>query len=118
MSSLFAPPVRQIAVAVLLLVAMAAGAYSARLIASALGRARALDLIRGIRVAVIALVSSLTALGISSSESGFVVLGALILGEELYETGVLALIIRLGDRDSPGRHTMTAGAAGTPTARP
>jgi len=98
MRSLFAPPLNGIAVTALVLVAITAAAYSARLIASALGHARALDLIRGIRVAVISLVSAITALGVSSSESGWVVLGSLILAEELYETGVLALIIRLGDR--------------------
>ena len=37
------------------------------------------------------------ALGIYSGQNGFLVLGALVLGEELYETGVLALIIRRGE---------------------
>jgi len=97
MSSLFAPPINHIAVAALLLVAAAAAVHGARLIARGLVHARALDLIRGIRLAVITLVASFAALGVSASESGWVVLGALILGEELYETGVLALIIRLGD---------------------
>ena len=45
--------------------------------------------------------------------SGLVILGALILGEELYETGLLATIIRLGDRGSSAPPL----AASTPTSR-
>jgi len=39
--------------------------------------------------------------GLLSAQTGFVIiLGAIILGEELYETGILAVIIRLGERGS------------------
>jgi hypothetical protein len=65
---------------------------------SALGRSDALHLIRGIRVLIIGLVAALSALSIASANSGFLIVGLLILAEEIYETGTLAAIIRLGDR--------------------
>jgi hypothetical protein len=33
-----------------------------------------------------------------SGRTGFITFGAIILAEELYETGVLALFVRLGER--------------------
>jgi len=97
MTHLEDPGLRTIVVAMLALGALLLGARSARIVAGALRHARALDLIRGIRVGILAFVAGCFALGIYSGQNGFLVLGALVLGEELYETGVLALIIRRGE---------------------
>jgi hypothetical protein len=100
---LYEPPTSQIVAGVLVLLGTYAAGRSVRLVTRGLRRATPLDLIRGIRVLVLALVAGLAALGVLSGRSGFVVLGALILAEELYETGVLALIIRHGDRSAGER---------------
>jgi len=99
--SFYEPPISRIVVGALLLVGTYAAAHSARLVATGLRHAAALDLIRGIRVGIVAFVSGVIAVGVLSAETGYVILGALILGEELYETGILAVIIRLGERESP-----------------
>jgi hypothetical protein len=65
---------------------------------AALGRGDALRLIRGIRVLIMGLVADLAALTFATGNTGFLVIGLLILAEEVYETGALAAIIRLGDR--------------------
>jgi hypothetical protein len=98
MTYLYESPVSQIVVAGLLLLAAGLATRSARIIAGALRHARAPELIRGIRIGILAFVAAVSALGILSAQTGFVVLGGLVLAEELYETGVLALIIRRGDR--------------------
>jgi hypothetical protein len=82
----------------LVLIGAMAAARGARLLVQGLGEATALDLVRGIRAIVIAFVAGLFAVGVLSAETGFLTFGALILAEELYETGTLALIIRLGNR--------------------
>jgi hypothetical protein len=98
MAHLEDPGIRTMVVGLLVLAALLLGARAARMIAGALRHARALDLIRGIRVGILAFVAGCFGLGVHSGRSGFIVLGALVLGEELYETGVLALIIRRGER--------------------
>jgi hypothetical protein len=98
MMNLHEPPISQIIAALLRLVATCSAAASARLIARGLRLASALDLVRGIRLCVLALVATLCAVGLLSGRLGFVTMGAIILGEELYETGVLAAIICLGER--------------------
>ena len=37
---------------------------------------------------------------IMSRQTGFLVLGLLVLGEELYETGLVAFVIRLGEAEA------------------
>jgi hypothetical protein len=91
-------PIGAILVACLLALATALGLRSARIVRAALLDARALDLVRGIRVAILAFVAAVSALGVHSGQAGFLVLGGLVLAEELYETGVLALILRRGER--------------------
>ena len=95
--TLYEPPVSHILAALLVL----AGAYAAvagvRMMSSALRRGDALRLIRGIRVLILGLVAGLAALTFAIGNTGFLVIGLLILAEELYETGALAAIIRLGD---------------------
>jgi ABC-type amino acid transport system permease subunit len=81
---------------------------SVRLVARGVRLARSLDIIRGIRLLVLALAASLAAIGVASGKLGFVVVGAIILAEELYETGLVAAIIRFGERTvspTPGELT-------------
>ena len=56
-----------------------------------------LRLVRGIRGIVVGLGAGAIASGILFGQMGFVVLGAVFLAEELYETGILILILR-GDQ--------------------
>ncbi len=99
--SLYEPPTNQIIAGFLVLAGMWAAARSTRLVARGLRQARSLDVVRGIRVCILALVAGILAVGLLSAQTGFVIiLGAIILGEELYETGILAVIIRLGERGS------------------
>ena len=90
------------AIAATLLVAagLYAGVTGARRLARGLRHAQALDVVRGIRRLVIALAAGAVAGGVLTGQTGFVVLGAVFLGEELYETGVLALILRSSAADS------------------
>ena len=98
--SLYEPPTNQIIAGFLVLAGMWAAARSTRLVARGLRQAKSLDVVRGIRVCILALVAGILAVGLLSAQTGFVILGAIILGEELYETGILAVIIRLGERGS------------------
>lgn len=63
-----------------------------------LGQALPLDVVPGLRGRAISLGAAAFATGILSAQTGFLVLGAVFLAEELYETGILAVIIRLGER--------------------
>src|SRR5262245_14805304 len=71
---------------------------SVRLVARGVRFARPLDIIRGIRLLALALAAGLGAIGVVSGKMGFVIVGTLILAEELYETGLVATIIRFGNR--------------------
>jgi len=100
MANLYAAPVSYgIAVALVVFAAWAC-ARGARRVSDGLAGGSALELVLGIRLAVFALVAGFFAVGVLSARSGFVTVGAIILAEELYETGVLALIVRLGDRSA------------------
>ena len=96
--TLYEPPVSHILMALLVL----AGAYAAvagvRMMRTALKRGDALHLIRGIRILILGLVTGFAALTFATGNTGFLVIGLLTLAEEIYETGMLAAIIRLGDR--------------------
>jgi hypothetical protein len=96
--TLYEPPVSHILAALLVLAGAYAAAAGVGMMSSALGRGDALRLIRGIRVLILGLVAGLAALTFAIGNTGFLVIGLLILGEELYETATLAAIIRLGDR--------------------
>jgi hypothetical protein len=109
MESLYAPPTNQIVAGLLAVAGSLAALRGARLVGRGLRHARPLDLVRGIRLWVLALVAGVFAVGLLSAQAGFLILGAIILGEELYETGLLAVIIRSGERRSaewpPGPRT-------------
>src|SRR5947207_12459075 len=83
MAIVYEPPISHLVAAVLFLAAAHCAARSARLVARGLRRAGSLDLIRGIRVCVFALVAALFAVAVLSARPGFIVLGSLILAEEL-----------------------------------
>ncbi len=98
MPSLYEPPVNEIIAGLLVLVGSYSAARGGRLLGRGFRQATASELVRGIRGCIIAVVAGIFALGVLSAETGFLILGAIILGEELYETGILAALIRFGDR--------------------
>jgi hypothetical protein len=53
-------------------------------------------LIRGIRGIVVAVAAASLAAGLATASTGLLAFGAVFLGEELYETGVVALVLRAG----------------------
>jgi hypothetical protein len=102
MEGVYAAPLNEIAAALLALVAVLSAVRGARAVARGLRAARSLDLVRGIRACVVALAAVAFAAGALLAQSGLVVLGLVFLAEEIYETGVLALIIRSGERSTAG----------------
>lgn len=88
----------EIVAGLLLVIGVASGLRSLRRLRAGLRRARSLDVVRGIRNGVVAVVAIVLATGVLMEESGLLVLAIVFLGEELYETGVLAAIIRAGER--------------------
>ena len=95
-------PTSAIIAGVLILVAAVSLTRGTRRLVRGLGDADSLAVVRGLRGWVVALALGAGALGVLSGQSGFVVLGGVFLGEELYETGVLALIIRVSERQPTG----------------
>ena len=91
-------PWNEIVAALLLLIGGVAAWHGVRRVGSGLRHARSLDIIHGIRSSVIALAALAFAGGVLLEQTGLFVLGAVFLGEELYETGLLAAIIRAGER--------------------
>jgi hypothetical protein len=98
----------KIAGAVLVLLAVCAAVRGARRLARGLREAASLEVVRGIRCTVVAVVASIFALGLLTMHTGLFVLGGVFLAEELYETGVVIAAIRWGDR----RAVDEGGAAG------
>jgi hypothetical protein len=82
--------------------AFAALTHGARLVARALRRAddpaSSLWLIRGIRGVVVAVAAASLAAGLLSASTGLLAFGVVFLGEELYETGVVARVLRAARR--------------------
>jgi hypothetical protein len=64
-----------------------------------------LELVRGIRALVTAAAVGVGALALLTGERGLLAFAAVFLAEELYETGVLALIIRASGEAEPARAT-------------
>ena len=104
MESLYAAPLNEIAAALLALIGMLSAVRGVRAVGRGLREARSLDLVRGIRACVIALAAAAFAAGALLAQGGLVVLGLVFLAEELYETAVLALIIRSGERSAAGAY--------------
>ncbi len=98
MVSLYAPPLNQLAAGLLVLIGLGSAWWGARRLARGLRDARSLEVVQGLRGLVIAVAAVAVAVGLLSGRKGFVVFGAVFLGEELYETGVLSAIIAWGER--------------------
>jgi len=62
--------------------------------------------VRGLRGIIVALCMAALAVGTVLGQVWLVVFGALWLAEEIYETGVLALILRAGARESERSSTV------------
>jgi len=71
----------------------------------ALRECESLELVRGIRGLVTALAVAVFALALLTGERGLLAFAAVFLAEELYETGVLVLIIRSSGEAAPARAT-------------
>jgi hypothetical protein len=91
------PPISRIVAGLLVLVGVFFAARGARQLLRGLRHAVPLEVVRGIRGCVVAMALGAFTIGILAAQSGFFVLGAVFLGEELYETGILAAIIRSGE---------------------
>jgi hypothetical protein len=76
------------------LVAIYAAVTGARRLARGLREASSLAVVRAIRRLVTAVAAAVVALAMLVGEHGLLVFAAVFLAEELYETGVLALILR------------------------
>lgn len=97
MVSLYESPARETIATLLVLVASLSAARGTMQLRRGLARAVPLDVVRGVRGVVISLTAAACLAAVLSAQTGFLVLGAIVLAEELYETGVLALIIRSGE---------------------
>jgi hypothetical protein len=89
--------------ALALVVGAWAGVRGVRLLARGLGRGEdpsaPLWVVRGFRGIIVALCMAFLAIGTVLGQVWLVVFGALWLVEEVYETGILALILRAGARE-------------------
>ncbi len=88
--------------ALVLLVGSYAAVRGAGRLARGLRAADSLEVVRGLRGLAVALTAVAAVIGVLVGEMGFLVLGAVFLGEELYETGILALIIRCASAATRG----------------
>jgi hypothetical protein len=98
-------------VAVILVGGAAAAVHGARLATRALrdsdDTASSLWLIRGIRGLVVAIAAWALAAGLLFAQTWLLVFGAVFLAEELYETGVVIVVLRWSQR-VPGVRPFTA----------
>ena len=101
MATLYETPVNVVIAIFFALLAVGATAYGVRLLGRAVMHSVPLDLIRGIRACVVGFASVACTVGFLRAETGFLVLGALVLGEELYETGLICLVLRRGAVSRP-----------------
>ena len=116
MTSFYEPPVSHVVAAGLVIFGAWAAVRGARRVSDGLAGGAALELVRGLRLAIFAIVAGFFAVGLVSARSGFVTFGALILAEELYETGLLALLCRVGERDDAVKPEAGSATRGRPAA--
>jgi hypothetical protein len=92
--------------AVLLLIAVGAAWRGARLLVRGIREADRpsgpIHVVRGFRGLTVALGLGAASAGLLSDHAWLVAFGAIFLAEELYETGLLLLILMVGLRASPG----------------
>ena len=86
--------------AIALLVSVYAAVTGLRQLRRGAREAISLEVVRGIRRLVTAVAAAVVAIGLLSGERGLLAFAAVFLAEELYETGVLALILRRSPDDS------------------
>src|SRR5262245_63780389 len=96
MASIYEPPVSLVIAILFALLAVGATPYGVRLLARGVMHGVPIDLIRGIRACVVAFASVACAVGFLRAETGFLVLGALVLGEELCEAALISIALRRG----------------------
>lgn len=98
------PPVRDVLAALVALIGAGAGVRGSQLLVRGLRRAdeerASLWVVRGLRGIVVAAGAAALAGGLLFGQTWLLVLGAIFLAEELYETGVIALVIRAGPRSA------------------
>jgi hypothetical protein len=106
MAFIHEPPMTLTLVTLLSLVTIAAAWRGTRLLARGLRQAAhpsgALWVVRGIRGVIVAIGLGALSGGWLFASKGLLVFGAIFLGEELYETGVLLLALRAGLREAGG----------------
>jgi hypothetical protein len=88
-----------IVTALVALIGVGLGVAGARRVGRALHRAQAHELIYGIRAVIVGIVTMIGAASLASGQNGLLVLAAVLLGEELYETALVAAIIRSGEEE-------------------
>ncbi len=90
-----------------------AGCRGVRLVVQGLGRAddprASLWLVRGLRGVAVGVGSGALGAGALLDQTWLLVFGLIFLGEELYETGVVALVLRAGARADRDAVTPPAG---------
>jgi len=91
--------------ALAMLIAVYAAYAGARRLRHGLREAKSLEVVRGIRALVTAVAAAVAGIALLSGEHGLLAFSAVFLAEELYETGVLALIIRASGEAGPPRAT-------------
>jgi hypothetical protein len=93
-------PVRpaEVVAGLLLLLGGLAAVRGSRRVSRGLRAGVSLELVRGLRAWIMAFSAGIFATALLAGLPGLAVLGLVFLAEELYETRVLVLIVRLGER--------------------
>ncbi|MCI0410507.1 MAG: hypothetical protein L0191_18430 [Acidobacteria bacterium] len=104
MGFIYELPVSLILATLFLVVAVVAAWRGARLFMRGLRNAddprASLWIVRGIRAGIIALAMGAFAGGLLYNQGWLLIFGAIFLGEELYETGLILLALRAGAEDA------------------
>jgi hypothetical protein len=101
MDFFFQPPTKHLLAALFLVVAVSSAWRGTRLLLRGLRRADhpsgSLWVVRGIRGGIVAVAMGALAAGVLYDETWLLTFGFLFLGEELYETGAVSLVLRAGE---------------------